>query len=95
VPGLFSDTLPSTNWQNIGPIGLVHIDCDLHSSTMTVLNHIGPLLNPGTYIVFDEWHGYDGHENHEMRAWQEFADRTGIGWTVIGHGPEQWAIRIV
>jgi hypothetical protein len=27
-------------------------------------------------------------------AWRVFADRTGIGWTVTGHGCQQWAVRI-
>ena len=31
---------------------------------------------------------------HEQRAWRVFADRTGIGWTVTGHGFQQWAVRI-
>lgn len=91
VKGLFADTLPRFNWPD--RIGLVHIDCDLYSSTKTVLDHLG--LKPGTYVVFDEWHGYNGCEAHEQRAWREYADRTGITWEVIGSGPEQWAIRIL
>jgi hypothetical protein len=31
---------------------------------------------------------------HEQRPWRVFADRTGIGWTVTGHGFQQWAVRI-
>ncbi|WUT94680.1 O-methyltransferase [Mycobacterium phage Suarez] len=93
--GWFEDTLPEAmseleRW----PIGLVHIDCDLYSSTKTVLDHIGHLLTPGVYIVFDEWHSYEGCEQHEQRAWREFAERTGISWRVVGHGFEQWAIQI-
>lgn len=90
--GLFSDTLPTFTWPD--HVGLVHIDCDLYSSTATVLEHVGPHLKPGTWLLFDEWHGYPGEEAHEQRAWREFAQRTGIGWTVVGHGPEQWLIRI-
>lgn len=90
--GLFSETLPDFDWPE--HVGLVHIDCDLYSSTKTVLEYLEPHLKPGCYIVFDEYHGYEGHEEHEMRAWREFADKTGIKWTVIGHGIEQWAIRI-
>lgn len=92
VQGLFSDTLPSFKWPE--RVGLVHVDCDLYSSTKTILDHLGPHLKPGCYVVFDEYHGYPGHEDHEMKAWREFADRTGTGWTVVGHGPEQLAIRI-
>lgn len=92
VPGLFADTLPG--WTPPGPIGLVHVDCDLHSSTATVLEHIGPHLEPGCVVLFDEWHGYPGCEDHEQRAWREYSDRTGATWEPIGHGPEQLAIRL-
>jgi len=42
------------------------------------------------------WHGFHGAgpDVHEQRAWRVFADRTGIGWTVTGHGFQQWAVRI-
>lgn len=92
VVGLFADTLP--RWKPPGPIGLVHIDCDLYSSTRTVLAHMGGLMDSGCYVVFDEYHGYPGSELHEQRAWEEYASRTGVTWDVIGHGPEQWAIRL-
>lgn len=92
VAGLFADTLPGFDWPD--EIGLVHLDADLYSSTSLALEHVGPRLRPGCYVVFDEYHNYPGHEQHEMRAWREFAEQTGIGWTVVGHGPEQWAIRI-
>lgn len=96
VRGLFSDTVPLFELGPAGPIGLVHLDADLYSSTATVLEGLdhGHVFTPGTYVVFDEWHGYPGCEMHEQLAWREFVERTGIAWQVIGHGPEQWAIRI-
>ena len=90
--GWFEDTLPNFDWPEY--IGLVHFDADLYSSTATALRYIGPRLLPGCYIVFDEWWGYEGHQDHEMKAWCEYAESTRIGWTVIGHGVEQWAIRL-
>lgn len=102
IVGLFDDTLPQftqtlPGYQYIGAphIGLVHIDCDLYSSTRTVLEHVMPHLNPGCYIIFDEWFGYRGCENHEQRAWQEHIDtHPDTNWTVIGHGIQQWAIQL-
>lgn len=94
VEGWFADTLPGYDFDALGYIGLVSFDCDLYSSTATALQYIGPHLRVGTYVYFDEWWGYDGCEAHEQRAWREFADRTGIGWTVVGHGDQQWVIRI-
>ena len=92
VIGPFADTLPTSTWPE--QVGLVHIDCDLYSSTRTVLTHIEPVLQPGTFVVFDEWHGYDGAELHEQRAWREYVERTDATWDVIGCGREQWAIRL-
>ena len=91
--GLFEETLPG--FSPPGPVGLVHIDCDLYSSTRTVLTHVGPLLKPGTYVVFDEWHGYDQSEEFEQRAWHEYVDRTGITWAPVAHSFQQFALRLI
>ena len=90
VIGLFEDTLPA--WVATNPdtrVTLVHIDCDLYSSTRTILTHLP--LTPGTVVVFDEHHGYPGWEQHEARAWAEAR----IPHKVIGHGPEQLAVVIL
>lgn len=92
VIGLFEETLP--RWTPPGRLGLVHIDCDLYSSTAVVLGYLGYFLREGCIVVFDEWHGYEGCEKHEQAAWREFVGATGIEWDVLGHGPEQWAVRI-
>ncbi len=92
VIGRFEDTLPG--WVPPMPLGLLHIDCDLYSSTATVLAHLEPHLRPGVLIAFDEWHGYPGAEAHEHRAWAEYVERTGAMFDVLGHGPEQWLIRL-
>lgn len=92
VVGLFDLTLPE--WPVPDDIALVHVDCDLYSSTRTVLEHIGPHLKPGCLIAFDEFHGYDGAEDHEERAWREWADGAGVAWTVLARGPEQLLVKI-
>lgn len=94
ITGWFEDIPPDFDFAGLGYIGLVHLDADLYSSTATALRRIGPYLQPGCYVVFDEWHGYDGAELHEQRAWREFAQTAGVGWTVVGHGLQQWVIRI-
>ena len=50
-----------------------------------------------TATISPRWlHGFHcaGPDVHEQRACRVFADRTGIGWTVTGHGFQQWAVRI-
>lgn len=93
VNGLFDHTLPHFSWSSLGPVGLVHIDCDLYSSTKTVLQY-APLL-AGTYVVFDEWHGFDTCEEHEQKAFKEHAADHNLSWQVLGHSREAWAIQIV
>jgi hypothetical protein len=92
--GMFEDTLPDVRFEFL-KIGLLHCDADLYSSTATVLKYVGPHLKPGCYVIFDEWHRFDGCENYEQRAWREFAADTGIQWEVVGHGIQQWSLRIV
>lgn len=94
VIGLFADTLPGFDFGAVAPVGLVHFDADLYSSTKTALDHIGPYLGRGCYIVFDEWRNYPGVEEHEPRAWREFVERTGVEWTVVGSDTDAWAIRL-
>jgi predicted O-methyltransferase YrrM len=78
VVGLFNDTIADFLANHPGPVAFLHLDADLYSSTVTVLEHVGPRLRPGSVIVFDEYFNYPGWEQHEHRAWQEFVARTGI-----------------
>jgi len=92
VEGWFADTLPAFDFSGLD-IGLVHFDADLHSSTATALEYIGPHIGNGTIVVFDEFHSFDGAEDHEQRAWTEWTANAGIDYTPIGHGFEQAAFR--
>lgn len=68
VPGWFEDTLPL----DMGTLGLIHIDCDLYSSTKTVLERCDHQIVPGTTILFDELWGYPNWAEHEYKALQEW-----------------------
>ena len=73
VEGLFQDTLPGFLAAHPGPVALLHVDCDLYSSTVTVLEALAPRIVPGTVIVFDEYFNFPGWREGEHRAFQEFA----------------------
>lgn len=96
VPGWFADTVASYDWPE--HLALVHFDADLYSSTMTCLDSIGAYIQPGCVVVFDEFFGYEddvsGNVPGEQRAWQEFAETADLTWDVLGHGREQWAVKI-
>lgn len=92
VEGLFLETLPGYDWPD--NIALVHFDADLYSSTRTALDALDGFINSGCYLVFDEFFGYDGAEDGEQRAFTEFMARSTYEYSVVGHGREQWAVRI-
>jgi hypothetical protein len=53
------------------PCALLHVDCDLYSSTKIALAWFAENRVPGAIVVFDEFFGYEGCEEHEQRAWRE------------------------
>lgn len=67
VVGLFQDTLPKVNVK----VALAHIDCDLYSSTKVALDWVKSHAVPGCVVVFDEFFGYPGCEEHEQKALAE------------------------
>ena len=95
--GWFDEVLPGFFATHPGPIRLLHIDCDLYSSTRTVLAAAGPRLVAGSVLVFDDLLCYPGFEQHELRAFEEYAQSTGLRWellaaTLLGR---EVAIRII
>lgn len=78
IVGWFDDTLPGFMAAHPGPVAFLHADADLYSSTVTILDHVGPRLRSGSVIVFNEYFNYPGWEQHEHRAWQEYVARSGV-----------------
>jgi hypothetical protein len=79
VPGWFAETIPPFLQENPDPIGFVNIDCDIYSSTRTVLFGLGERLRPGTILYFDELINYDTFLWNEMLALFEFLEAAGLG----------------
>jgi hypothetical protein len=75
--GWFSDTLPAFLAWRKEKAALVHIDCDLYSSTAFVLEALRERIGPGTVLVFDEYLNYPGWQDHEHKAFEEFIAATG------------------
>ncbi len=97
VEGLFEDTVPAFFAEYKEPIRFAHIDCDLYSSTKTVLDAMRPNLVPGSVIQFDELckfelSNYDYWRDGEWRALEE----SGLEWEPLARTRhEQAVIRIV
>lgn len=84
VVGLFASTLPAFVAAHPAPVAFLHIDCDLYSSTATLLHQLRQQIVPGTLIVFDEYYNYVGWRHHEFKAFQEFIATTGLRYRYIG-----------
>ncbi|MCH8220758.1 MAG: class I SAM-dependent methyltransferase, partial [Proteobacteria bacterium] len=76
--GLFKDTLPKFLVAHTQPIRFANIDCDLFSSTKTVLENIHRQLVTGTILVFDEYLCSPSWRNDEFRAFREAVQE--YGW---------------
>lgn len=56
VEGYFEDTLPPLgSGGEVRDLALVYVDCNLYSSTVTVLDFLEPRLKPGMIIGFDDY----------------------------------------
>jgi hypothetical protein len=60
VPGFYEDTLDRKTYQGPLPedIAFAYVDCDLLSSTTSVLNFLMPRLKHGMIIAFDDYFCY-------------------------------------
>jgi hypothetical protein len=81
--GWFEDTLPAFLATHSGAVSLLHVDCDLYSSTRTVLQALAPRLVAGSVILFDDLLGYPGFEAHELRAFDEYLAASGRRYELV------------
>ncbi|MGH8460790.1 MAG: class I SAM-dependent methyltransferase [Stenotrophobium sp.] len=97
VAGWFDDTLPKFLEQHDDVIDFLHVDCDLYSSTKTVLDLAGSRLRPGSIVMFDEYFNYSGWQQHEYKAWMEYVERTDLRFTYEAYtlNNEQVVVRII
>lgn len=69
--GLFENTLPKFIKKNKDFVRFINIDCDIYSSTKTVLELLSKQIQPGTIILFDEYIGNQHWREDEYKAFQE------------------------
>lgn len=100
--GWFNDTIPE--WKRVAnemakPIGYLHVDCDIYSSTVTVLDELNDMIMPGTIIRFDElacWRSVFGEASPTGKAnrvayttWQDHE------WKAMNEWLEKYDRRVV
>ncbi len=95
--GWFNDSLPPFLLSQPGPLRLANIDCDLYSSTATVLALLAGRIGPGTVLVFDEYIGNAHWRDDEYKAFQEAVAREGWAYEYLcaSFATKQVAVRIV
>jgi hypothetical protein len=96
VQGLFEDTLAGFLADRPEPVALLHIDCDLYSSSRFVLETLAFRISRGTIIVFDEYFNYPGWRHHEFKAFAEFVAAHDHDYDYLGLVPnhQQVCVRI-
>jgi hypothetical protein len=74
IPGWFEETLTLFLEKHEEDVALINIDCDIYSSTKTVLDLLSPRIKKGTIIIFDEYIGNLHWEEDEHKAFMESID---------------------
>tara|TARA_B100001027_G_C16265317_1_gene331686 strand:+ start:109 stop:828 length:720 start_codon:yes stop_codon:yes gene_type:complete len=94
IEGWFEDTVPKFKEKVSENIKLIHIDCDVYSSTIFVLEAFRSQLVKGSLIVFDEFYNFHGWKNHEYKALMEFKNKHKINFKYIGFTDRRMLIEI-
>jgi hypothetical protein len=98
VVGWFDDTLPRFLEAHAEEkVAFLHIDCDLYSSTKTVLTGLRDRLVAGSVIVFNDYFNYPGWQQHEYRAFDEWIQETGRRFEYVSYNQlhEQVGVRLL
>jgi hypothetical protein len=93
--GWFDATLPAFLAADPAPAALIHVDCDIYSSTVTIFAALKDRIRPGTVIVFDEYFNYPGWRNHEYKAFQEFIAAGGLAYSYLGFSAEKGHVAVI
>ena len=75
IPGWFEETLSLFLEKHEEDVALINIDCDIYSSTKTVLDLLSDRIKKGTIIIFDEYIGNLHWEEDEHKAFMESIDQ--------------------
>ena len=92
VQGYYEETLPRMS-DDAAPtnIALAYIDCDLYSSTKTVLEFLAPRLKHGMIVAFDDYFCWSADQvSGESKALAEFMARDET-WNFVRYRDYGWA----
>jgi hypothetical protein len=92
VQGLFEDTLEKFLREKQQKINVIHIDCDLYTSTRCVLDNCLPYIQEGTIVQFNGLFNRNVFAkgdtlywfNDELTAWNDFVTENNVQWEWVG-----------
>lgn len=101
--GWFKDTIPEFNKAYSSPLAFLHVDCDIYSSTVEVLEGMKEKIVSGTVILFDDMLSYSQGsrkwvgEEHEYKAFMEFVKKYNVDYQWLASVPNasQVACKII
>jgi hypothetical protein len=92
--GWFDQTLPGFLAADGQACALIHVDCDIYASTVSIFRALQNRIGPGTVIVFDEYFNYPGWRQHEYKAFQEFIADAGLRYDYLGFSAEKGHVAV-
>jgi hypothetical protein len=95
IKGWFNHTLSEFLKEHPEPMKFLHIDCDLYTSTQTIFELCKERIVKGTVIVFDEYFNYNGWEEGEYKAFQEFITENNIQYEYIGYNRNYEQVAVI
>jgi O-methyltransferase len=73
IEGFYENSLSDEVALKLPKPGIIHIDCDLYTSTISVLQFLKPLLVSGSILLFDDYYCYPANQNlGQKKAIDEF-----------------------
>jgi hypothetical protein len=92
--GYFEESLPQWCKKHDDIVAFLHIDCDLRSSTETVLTQLAYRIVPGTVILFDDYFNFPSWEDDGHAVLAAFLKENGYRAEYIGYAYKELAIII-
>ena len=92
VEGFYEDSLrPTAQGARPTDIALAYIDCNMYSSTVSVLRFLEPRLKHGMIVAFDDYYCYSPtHVSGEREALREFT-ASHSRWNFLRYKEIHWA----
>ena len=92
VEGFYSDTLPElSKTGEPTDVSLAYIDCDLYSSTVSVLDFLEPRLKHGMLLAFDDYYCYSPElASGEKLAFDQFCEDQ-LDWDFVPYARIGWS----